>query len=383
MKNIIHFSQDFRLGKPQLGGYSRIINQLSDGNKHNIFTIGLMDDEYQIKVNNGLEVKVIQIGVQTLNYYSLYKQPILIFQITNKIKKKIQEGDIKPDFLFGHSQLFNSYILALLKYRHYKYAKIIWEFNVIWGFDKINDRKGRFRSLLQRLSQRFVIGFSDGLVFQTESCREFIFKKYNLTNKKNIVILNSISYNKGIKTRKNKQAILIYGLLDELNGIKFLLDFVEKQKGLIPFEFHFYGNGNYAQKIEDFTNRFKKIKYFGSVNKKDIPDLLQTYQFSIIPRIETLGSNLYIPTKVIELMNFGVIVLASDVKGLTEVIEDGFNGIIFKNGVDDDFYLKLNSLIDMPEEKINIFVSNARLTIQNKFDLNYQLKNQNSFFNSF
>ena len=44
MKNIVHFSQDFRLGKPQLGGYSRILNEIEDGNTHFIFTIGFADD---------------------------------------------------------------------------------------------------------------------------------------------------------------------------------------------------------------------------------------------------------------------------------------------------------------------------------------------------
>ena len=54
MKHIVHFSQDFRIGKPQLGGFSRILNQFADGNQHVVFTAGKLDDFYELKINENL-----------------------------------------------------------------------------------------------------------------------------------------------------------------------------------------------------------------------------------------------------------------------------------------------------------------------------------------
>lgn len=369
---ILHFSQDFRVGKPQLGGYSRILNQLRDGNAHIIYTIGLSQEEYEIKVSEHLKVKVVQFGLNTLNYFSLLKQPLLIIRIAWKIHQDLNLRNLKPNILVGHSQLFNFYVLLLLRNFFLKKSRIIWEFNVIWGFENEGVLKKLIRSKIQIYSQKLVSKEADGLIFQTKSCRDFIFQKYGF-RKKNIIMLNSISPTRMSNESRRRDAILVYGLFDDLNGIKFLLEFITKYSMELNFEFHFYGSGEYTFKIKHLSEVYPKIKFFGSVSKDKIPEVIQQYQFSLIPRINTLGSQLYIPTKIIELMNFGTIVIASDVNGMKEVITNNYNGLVFKNSDQNDLCVVLTKLQIISKEGIEFLVGNAKKTILEQFNLEVQL----------
>jgi glycosyltransferase involved in cell wall biosynthesis len=382
---ILHFSQDFRVGKPQLGGYSRILNQLRDGNTHLIFTIGLSQQEYEIKVSEHLKVKVVQFGLNTLNYFSLIKQPLLIIRIAWKIHQELKLRNLEPNILVGHSQLFNFYVLLLLRNFFLNKSRIIWEFNVIWGFENEGRLKNLIRSKIQKCSQKLVSKQADGLIFQTKSCRDFIFQKYAL-NKKNIIVLNSIrpaiNFQESLKSR-TRDAILVYGLFDDLNGIKFLMQFLVEYSSQLKFEFHFYGSGEYTMKLKELAEVFPRIKFFGSVSKDEISEVIQKYQFSLIPRINTLGSQLYIPTKIIELMNFGTIVIASDVDGMKEVIKDNYNGFVFKNNDRIDLYAKLLKIQTISDVEIQFLVDNGVNTIKEHFNLDIQLEKQKEFYREF
>jgi glycosyltransferase involved in cell wall biosynthesis len=383
MKNIIHFSQDFRIGKPQLGGYSRILNELGDGNYHIIFTVGEYDGFYNIELAGNLKFPVYQLGLESVNYFSLFKQPILMLRIIFKIHKILIENNIKPEILVGHAQLFNFYILWFLKKLYSTNAKLIWEFNVIWGYDNISGLKQLLRTKIQRISQYLVVKNVDGFIFQTSSCKDFIFNKYNIVSNKFAVLLNAVNIeNSNFNRIRNSKAILIYGLLDDLNGIAFIINFIKKYDEQLEFEFHFFGNGAYANALSDLARQYTRVKYFGSLPKNEIPELLGKYRFGLIPRIKTLGSDLYIPTKVVEMLNYGMVVIGSDVRGLTEVIEHNVNGFIFRADDQNDLFILLQNIRQLDNSFISLLQDNGRESLKKKFELNIQLLKQKEFFDS-
>ena len=88
--NIIHFSQDFSLGKPQLGGFSRIKNICNDNHKHLIFTTSLKDHLILKDYCMG-NIRIIQIPIyiDKTNLFSRIKSNKLISKyIVNYISKK-------------------------------------------------------------------------------------------------------------------------------------------------------------------------------------------------------------------------------------------------------------------------------------------------------
>jgi glycosyltransferase involved in cell wall biosynthesis len=380
LKNIVHFTQDYRVGKPQLGGYSRILNQLDDGNNHYIFTIGEKFDDYSIETKNGKSVRVFQIGVNSTNYFSLLRQPFLIIRIVLKMKVQLTRIKVNPNLFLGHAQLLNFYVLWLLRLLFFRKSKLMWEFNVIWGFDQYSNFKIYVRSKIQYLSQCFIMKQCDALLFQTNYCRDFIFKEFNIIEKKNIVILNSVySIKSNNDIKRNPNAILVYGLLDDLNGIPFLLNFIENFHKELDIEYHFYGMGVYAEKINKLSQMNPKIKYFGSVSKNEIPEILMKYKFGIIPRIKTLGSDLYIPTKVIEMINYGIVVIGADVRGLTEVLIDNETGFVYSAEDTGKLFKVLKNALSSADDKIILIQSNGKKMICESFNLEIQLRKQKEF----
>jgi glycosyltransferase involved in cell wall biosynthesis len=380
---IAHFSQDFRKGKPQLGGYSRILNQTLDGNEHIIFTIGLEYLEFEVFNERNQVVMVYQIGINNLNCYSIMHQFYQLPMISLKIFKLIKKLKVKPNILIGHAQLFNYYILYFVRFMLGGKQKILWEFNVVWGHDKHEAIKNRFRSYIQRKSQRIILQTTNGVIFQTNSSRDFIIEKYETPYLKNIVIKNAVTpILIGEKDTNKDASILIYGLFDKLNGIQFLIDALSNNPINNEITIHFLGDGPLLGKVLEFCKNSNNHKYLGNKNKSDTIEIIKGYKFGIIPRINTLGSNLYIPTKIVEMLNAGIVVLVSDVQGLTEVVDHDINGFVYKEGNMDDFIIKLRSLVNLHANDICRIQKFSEHKIMNEFNLNDQIEYQRVFLES-
>jgi glycosyltransferase involved in cell wall biosynthesis len=378
---VVHFSQDFRKGKPQLGGFSRISGQTCDGNRHIVFTIGETDETFEVENLTGHSIQVFQVGLKKINCYSLKNQLLNAPKIVREILIVLKEKQINPDFLFGHAQLFNYYILFLIRVFKFKKAKLIWEFNVVWSFERSGGLKVKLRSYLQRFSQGFIIKKADGLLFQTKSARDFIFEKYKCEHHSTVVIENSVDVSNSMPVvdRLYSSVFLVYGLFDELNGIRFLLDTFHKYKNSDIPEIHFLGNGTLVNEVIQFCEENPKHKYLGSVEKSQISVILKEYAFGLIPRIDTLGSRLYIPTKVVEMMNLGLVVLGSNVSGLTEVIENEKNGFIYTEGDGLDMIQKMKYMVGLDEVYLKQIREAALIKLRQSFNSALKLEQQKSF----
>ena len=173
---------------------------------------------------------------------------------------------------------------------------------------------------------------------------------------------------------------MVYGLFDELNGIKFLLDTLLKYKNSDIPEIHFLGNGALVNEVIQFCEEYPKHKYLGSVEKSQIPYILKEYAFGLIPRIDTLGSRLYIPTKVLEMMNLKLVVLGSNVDGLTEVIENDKNGFIYTKGDGLDMIQKMKYMVKLDEEYLDEMREEALKKLRQSYDCELKLEQQKFFF---
>ena len=186
---ILHFSQDFARGKPQLGGFARIFNICSDQNSHIIFTLSARIkkvEEYKID-----SIQIIEIPIRTM---PLSKR-IQFFEFGNiaaKVNEYLVNQKIKPDLLFGHSQLFNYFVLKELKINFLPHLKILWEANGIWGIHETSNWKGRISNRLNWILQRNIFRLSDGIICQTDSSKNFIIKMFSVDANKCSVITNAV-----------------------------------------------------------------------------------------------------------------------------------------------------------------------------------------------
>lgn len=352
IKSIVHFSQDFSRGKAQLGGYGRVLNMTNDGNDHYIFTISKSKpEEIVTKIHD--QLTIIQFP-EFLPPKKIFKKRKIVNKISDRIASFIKGNDIEVDILFGHSQLINFFVLYELKKKHFLHVKLIWEFNAIWSEIDVKGIKNIIAIKYFNFLEKQIVRKSDAVVVQTISSKERIVSKFKILDKKIIVLPNAVSKNFEFHyfTKIEKPfKVLINGLFDEMNGLKFICDFFNKNRSLNNFEFHFYGRGPLDHLVNQVSVS-SNIFYHGVVDRNFLLEKLKSFHFILIPRIRVPEADLFTPSKLIEAMGSGLIPIVTDVKGMTGVVNDS-NGFVIKEN-DFDLLLKTFNRIENLNKSILI-----------------------------
>jgi glycosyltransferase involved in cell wall biosynthesis len=377
MKTIVHFSLDFRKDKPQLGGYSRIVNLCSDENSHIIYTIkfnAIGISEYTINSN----IKVYELPVKA-NRFGIKEQLSDYKTLVKKINNHVIANNIKIDILFAHSQIINYFILDGL--RKTISRPLLWEVNGIWGKEYL--QKFTLFHFALYLLQNKILRNSDFIVFQTKGCLEYIVDNYCDVAHKSVIILNGVNH-KDMKVGSKvfnsigNRKYLFLGRFDELNGAKFLIDFIHKNPNLIDLTF--IGDGPLKGEIETLGGN---TKYLGSLPRERMMLEFGSYDYVIIPRLDNIDTNIFIPTKLIEAMYNKSVVVCSDVKGLTEVVKDGMNGFVFQAENDNSFHRLLDKLNIISNDQLQIISINGVQTIEDNFLWTENYKKLEKVYNKF
>jgi len=388
---IIHFSQDFATGKAQLGGFSRIYNLCSDSNDHIIFTISNKTNTIDETYLESIKIVTLPVALKSLGKI---KQFMLYKKLAVKIQTYLLRNNIIPDILFGHSQIFNFFVLHHLKKTYYSNKKILWEANAIWGIHNSIGLKGKIVNIVNKSLQQKVFKMADQIISQTESSKIFIHNVFKINKSKITVITNAVNIDKydsfprnniiGNHGSKNYN-VLCLGLFDELNGIPFLLKLIENNN-VDGFEFTFVGAGKYKYLVELAASQ-GKCNYLGSLPYSVMQSKYADFDFVIIPRLPQIEADLFIPTKLVEAMYHGLVPICSKVKAMQDVVIDGFNGYIFEAGNDKNLLALFRTIINTEREKLNSIASEARDTVVKYYnwDSNYTRLNNiytdNSYMN--
>ncbi len=364
-KCIVHFSQDFREGKPQLGGYTRIFNETADGkNRHILFTFHFNNSETKFRNENHLEVYSIGIGVNSLSW----KTKIRVKRhITKEIIKVIESLDQSIDLIFGHSQLFNFDILV--KVANKTNTKFIWEANTIWG---INEAKGTVQKLIKWRSffrMKKLVKRVDLLIAQTSNSKESILTHFPVQSDKVEVITNAVAMDRigesQVRSFVSPLQVLCFGLFDTMNGIPFLVDSLPRINRK-KFNITFIGAGQHVKQVEDAA-RNGLCAYKEPLPYKEMLNYLKKVDIVIIPRLACLEAHNFIPTKLLEAMACKAIIVGSDVKGIAEVVKHKETGFIFEAGNQSSFINLLNFIENLSSKNLQNISENAHKLIENKY----------------
>lgn len=83
----------------------------------------------------------------------------------------------------------------------------------------------------------------------------------------------------------------------------------------------------------------------------------------------------------IEAMAIGLLVVSSNVGGMSELIEDGVNGWLFGARDSEELAIKLQKILDLGDDELDIVRFNARKTIENKFNSSLMIANMLALYN--
>lgn len=121
-------------------------------------------------------------------------------------------------------------------------------------------------------------------------------------------------------------------------------------------------------KLENF------VIFAGKVDHSQIREYYSIIDLFILPRISSYVNEVVTPLKLLEAMALGKTVLASDVGGISEIVENGRTGFLFKKGKPENFISKCTTLMER-EPLCRKISTAAREWVEKNRDWQLVLKN--------
>ncbi len=242
-----------------------------------------------------------------------FEKPLVTLKSIRVLIEEIKKVDIVEHFVFGiYSFLF--FLIAQW------YSKIV----VVTFHTQLDSRKSiryPYDLILKLFITNYVTLFADKIIFltnaQLDGYRKYCILK-NKFNAKTVVIGNFIDQSTIVKSNVNDLInILFVGRYTKAKGFPDLLSVAE----LLPdISFTLIGDSSFVSPSTHVRN-LGKLSYLETLDEYDKCSVL------LIPSYTEV-----FPMVVLEAMARGLVILATDIPGMSEIIIDGRNGFLFDPG---------------------------------------------------
>lgn len=166
-------------------------------------------------------------------------------------------------------------------------------------------------------------------------------------------------------TDENDFLIGYIGRLSKEKGIRYLIEACAKlDKVGLPLKVLVIGDGPQRDDLEKLAQKNglqNKVFFLGFLS--DVENWMPAIDVFVLPSL-TEGT----PMALLEAMAMGVPVVATNVGGVPDIINNGVNGILVESQDSDNLARTLNDLFQHPRE-MKIMSDNARETIKNQFNV--------------
>ncbi len=248
---------------------------------------------------------------------------------STKIVQNILASE-KPDIIETHNLMGIGYGIPRLIQRlgirhvHYLHDVQLVEPSGVLPWNHTND------SVFQKLYSwilRWKMGKPDAVVAPSEFLKQFYLKRKFFVNSRWEPIANS---QKPIESRttRAKNKFLFVGSLVEHKGVKVLLDAWRGLSQDVDATLTIVGDGVLHDEIEQFAKEDVRVTYCGRLEEEALEQVYRENDFLIFP--STCLENR--PAVIVEALQYGLRVIASDTGGVDELIEDRINGWLIEPG---------------------------------------------------
>jgi glycosyltransferase involved in cell wall biosynthesis len=246
--------------------------------------------------------------------------------------------------------------------------------------DSYYRRVNSIYSLFSKISARLVsyplelklIQVSDMVTTLTESISKELLKEYGLDLKGLAVIGNGVDEKLFFPKQKQsgdgdkgKRYILFVGRMDREKG---LFDLVECGKyicsGRSDIIFIFVGRGRELEKLKEKTRKLglqHRFIFLGQIDKNRLVRLYQNATLFVLPSYHE-----GLPTVLLEAMSCGIPIVATDVRGIRDVLSSGKNGIMVPPRAPKEMAEAILTILG-DEMLMKTLGKNARKTIEEKY----------------
>jgi len=277
------------------------------------------------------------------------REKLVMSKLQYYINKIVDEQKI--DIIHAHSPILCGIpSLSVAKNRNLKF---IYEIRALWEDAAVDQSKTKELSLRYQLTRKLetkLANKADKIIVICEGLKKELVAR-GIHENKIQVVPNGVDTNKFLPIEKdenilrelklqNKMVIGFIGSFYKFEGIKILLLAAQKiLKRKNDIKFLIVGGGKEELNLKNMTKELNiqnDVIFTGRVPHQLIKKYYSIMDILVYPRLQMRITDLVTPLKPLEAMSMGKIVLASDVGGLKELIEDKNIGFIFRAGDPND-----------------------------------------------
>jgi len=162
----------------------------------------------------------------------------------------------------------------------------------------------------------------------------------------------SVDENKitALRYQYHKPIIISVGVLRINKGFKYLIEsFREVKEKFNTAILLIIGDGPDKSKLEEQAKNIGNIYFLGRQNHDKVIEYLKAADIFVLASVSTVGDREGTPTVVMEAMAAGLPVIATNVGGIADLIEDGKNGLITDSGHTEKLAAAIIELINNPD----------------------------------
>lgn len=241
------------------------------------------------------------------------------------IKSFFAVKKINPDIVHIQTIYLSLSGLLIKKFLHKPY--------VVYGHGSDVYLPWRFKNIISKP----ILKNANGVIVLTEDMKREVQKIYDrevfvIPNGINLERFENLSKEvsrKRLKIKEAEKIIIFIGGMRPVKGIKYLIEAMkivtDKNKNKRLF---IVGDGEERKYLEDLVrnlNLEKYITFIGKVPNEKIPEYMAASDVFVLP---SLSEGL--PVTVLEAMASGLPIVATNVRGLPEIIKNGENGFLVK-----------------------------------------------------
>jgi len=253
---------------------------------------------------------------------------------------------VKPDVLHAHSPALNG--LAAIKAGKKYNIPVVYECRAFWedaAVDHGTTKEGSLRYCITQYLESYVFKHAQAITCICEGLRKDIVQR-GIPADKITVIPNAVNIEKFTYGEKADSALrrelglegkTVLGFIGSFyayEGIPLILDALpEIIKQQPNIRLLLVGGGPQQQLIKEQVAKMQLnefVVFTGRVSHDQVQDYYNQIDIFVYPRLPMRLTELVTPLKPLEAMAQGRLVVASDVGGHKELIEDKKNGILFK-----------------------------------------------------
>lgn len=354
---------DFTSGKVKIGGIQTYILDLSlllvkmNYETEVIVMLENKKELYGYTKYKGFSIREVfcPVNMRQTTFDSLYRsEPQSTLFVVITIDMKIKVADLKNVITIQHGISWDFPVSAMRTlYHHVKYAHIVRK--IIYNIREV-------RKFLN-VSNMVCVDYN-----YVNWLRTFV----DIPENKNVRVIpnyasnciSEIELEEKIATLALQpyKRIVFARRMEERRGTKLFANVVKRLKREYPdLEVTFAGDGALTEWVKNELNNVSKIN-FTTFECADSINFHKNFDIAVVPTIFSEGTSL----SLCEAMAAGCYPIATFVGGLSNILIDGYNGsLCYPN--EEDVYLKVKEILDMPQKQFSSIVRKAYHTYKTSF----------------